>query len=207
MASLRLTFPRTAAYKLYICVPANEHGCMSCVHKWTFTHVQVSPHVQYTLPPAPSPKPTPNDLSTHVCVCMRGMLVVSKLSGWMGGTTSPLTGLKTGKVERGQEISRFLDMLRSSLLDFWMELWWTSWMLERGDGSSVRTHKLMSASGLANVSHPVCNASLTGTDLKNVNMQSVGISYGELRTHVEFMQAQQKYHIHPDYVSAWLSVQ
>ncbi|TNN72153.1 hypothetical protein EYF80_017581 [Liparis tanakae] len=40
-----------------------------------------------------------------------------------GGTTSPLTGLKTGRVERGQEISRFLDMLRSSLLDFWMEPW------------------------------------------------------------------------------------
>lgn len=68
---------------------------------------------------------------------MRGMLVVSKLSGWMGGTTSPLTGLKTGKVERGQEISRFLDMLRSSLLDFWMELWWTSWMLERGDAAAL----------------------------------------------------------------------
>ncbi|KAG7245046.1 hypothetical protein INR49_023612 [Caranx melampygus] len=55
--------------------------------------------------------------------------IFTQLSGWMGGTTSPLTGLKTGSVESGQEISRFLDMLRSSLVDFWMELWWTSWML------------------------------------------------------------------------------
>lgn len=53
----------------------------------------------------------------------------------MGGTTSPLTGLKTGSVESGQEISLFFDMLLSSLVDFWMELWWTSWMLEEGRSS------------------------------------------------------------------------
>lgn len=100
-------------YNMVHISPANE-----CEHMW------ISPNSFNSLPPNPF---------THDCVCIRGMLVVSKLSGWIGGTTSPLTGLKTGSVDRGQEISRFLDMLRSSLVDFWMALWWTSWMLEDRD--------------------------------------------------------------------------
>ena len=85
------------------------------------------------------------------------------MSGWMGGTTSPLTGLKTGKVERGHEISRFLDMLRSSLLDFWMELWCTSWMLEGGRGSDVGMRELVVVSSIC-LPHPVRNILLTETD-------------------------------------------
>lgn len=101
----------------------------------------------------------------------------------MGGTTSPLTGLKTGKVERGHEISRFLDMLRSSLLDFWMELWCTSWMLEGGRGSDVGMRELVVVSSIC-LPHPVRNILLTETDWKCLNRQSVRTSSsGSLSMH------------------------
>lgn len=149
------------------------------------------------------PPPTPLNAWTHVCVCMRGMLVVSKLSGWMGGTTSPLTGLKTGKVERGHEISRFLDMFLSSLLDFWMELWWTSWMLGRGRRGDVKMHKLVLFVMVrsVNLPYPVCNALLIETDLTDMNMQSTW------RALPQSMHADaHKYNIHPFLELFWLLV-
>lgn len=73
---------------------------------------------------------------TYCCVCINGILVLSKLSGWLGGTISPVTGWNTGSVDRGQAISLFLDISRSSLVDFWIALWWTSWMLHQKENNT-----------------------------------------------------------------------
>lgn len=55
-------------------MPANEHGCYVCVCFWlSIEYVRTLEHVSMYV----SLYAKPNNLRTHVCVCMRGMLVVS----------------------------------------------------------------------------------------------------------------------------------